>query len=171
MKKKLVTLFVAVFAISSLAACGGKDKESTASTQETAATVETAATETSEVETTVPETAGTETEEAVHGEEKTIVVSVVDDQGETTVFEIETEAEVLIDAIQNIDGLTIEGTEESWGFYVTTVNGLEANYDENQSYWALYENQEMALYGVSELEIVDGNEYSFVYTVDESVEE
>lgn len=152
MKKRLVTLIVAVSAFVTLTACGN---EEAAVTETTATTAETVATEAT-VETTAAEEAH---------EDKAIVLEVVDNEGNSTVLEVETEAEVLYDAIKDIEGFSIEGTQEDWGFYVTTINGLYADYENEGAYWSLYVNDEYAMYGVSEQPVTNGDTYSFKYEV------
>ena len=58
----------------------------------------------------------------------------------------------------------IEGDSGAYGLYVKKVNGILADYDINQSYWAFYINGEFALTGVDATQINENDEYSFVYT-------
>ena len=58
----------------------------------------------------------------------------------------------------------IEGEDGPYGLYVKKVNGIVADYDVDQSYWAFNINGEYAMTGVDVTDIVDGDTYSFVYT-------
>ena len=58
----------------------------------------------------------------------------------------------------------IEGDESEYGLYINSVNGITADYDENQSYWALYVDGEYALEGIDATKITEGVVYKLVYT-------
>ena len=47
---------------------------------------------------------------------------------------------------------------------MTTVNGITADWDADQTYWAFYINGEYAMTGIDATEIVDGTTYSLVLT-------
>ena len=46
-----------------------------------------------------------------------------------------------------------------YGLYVKFVNGIEADYDNDQTYWALYKSGEYMLTGVDTTVISDGEHY------------
>ncbi|MCM1104551.1 MAG: DUF4430 domain-containing protein [Clostridium sp.] len=94
-----------------------------------------------------------------------ITVEVVDDQGETKSYESSTDAEVLYDALLEIDGLTLDGYESDYGYYITGVNGLTADYDADGAYWSIYVNGEYGSYGVDSQPIADGDTYRLAYEV------
>ncbi len=98
---------------------------------------------------------------------KNITIEVVDDQAQSTMYEVNTDAEYLGDAIRETEGLTVEGTEGDYGLMVDTVNGIVADYNTNGAYWAFYLNGEYCNYGMDEQLILDGEEYQIVYTVAE----
>ena len=98
---------------------------------------------------------------------KNITIEVVDDQAQSTMYEVNTDAEYLGDAIRETEGLTVEGTEGDYGLMVDTVNGIVADYNTNGAYWAVYLNGEFCNYGMDEQPILDGEEYQIVYTVAE----
>ena len=98
---------------------------------------------------------------------KNITIEVVDDQAQSTMYEVNTDAEYLGDAIRETEGLTVEGTEGDYGLMVDTVNGIVADYNTNGAYWAFYLNGEYCNYGMDEQPILDGEEYQIVYTVAE----
>lgn len=94
-----------------------------------------------------------------------ITVEVVDDQGGTKSYTSSTDAEVLYDALLEIDGLTLDGYESDYGYYITGVNGLTADYDADGAYWSLYVNGEYGSYGVESQPVADGDSYRLVYEV------
>ena len=94
-----------------------------------------------------------------------ITVEVVDDQGETKSYQSSTDAEVLYDALLEIDGLTLDGYESDYGFYITGVNGLTADYDADGAYWSLYVNGEYGSYGIESQPVADGDTYRLAYEV------
>ena len=93
--------------------------------------------------------------------DKTVVLEVK--VGEQTVtFTVKTDKDTVGEALQE-HGL-IDGEESAYGLYVKVVNGITADYDADQSYWAFYINGEMAMTGVDTTEITAGAVYRFVYT-------
>lgn len=106
--------------------------------------------------------------EAIHTEDKefgkgstTIQVEVLAEEKSVT-FTIRTDKETLGDALFE-HGL-ITGEDGPYGLYVKTVNGILADYDINQTYWALNKNGEASMTGVDGTEITDGEHYELVYT-------
>jgi len=47
---------------------------------------------------------------------------------------------------------------------IVKVAGVEASWEKDQAYWALYINGQYAMKGVDEEILADGNEYEFRYT-------
>lgn len=96
----------------------------------------------------------------VMGEGETVFdFSVVDKDGNETKFEIHTDKTVVGEALLEL-GL-IAGDNGDFGLYVKTVNGITADYDANQTYWAFYINGEYAMTGVDKTDIVPGDSYAF----------
>ena len=92
--------------------------------------------------------------------EKTAVVEVaVADQIVT--FTIHTDKDTVGEALMEHD--LISGDEGDYGLYVKKVNGITADYDVDQSYWAFYINGEYAMTGVDTTEIVEGDIYRLEY--------
>ena len=85
-------------------------------------------------------------------------LSVVDQDGNETQFEIHTDKETVGEALLEC-GL-VEGDEGEFGLYVKKVNGIEADYDKNGTYWAFYINGEYATTGVDSTTITEGDTYS-----------
>ena len=85
-------------------------------------------------------------------------LSVVDQDGNETQIEIHTDKETVGEALLEC-GL-VEGDEGEFGLYVKKVNGIEADYDKNGTYWAFYINGEYATTGVDSTTITEGDTYS-----------
>ncbi|MCL2368227.1 MAG: DUF4430 domain-containing protein [Oscillospiraceae bacterium] len=58
----------------------------------------------------------------------------------------------------------ISGDESEWGLMVTTVNGITADWDANQAFWAFYIDGDFAMAGADATDIEPGVTYAFVYT-------
>ena len=54
----------------------------------------------------------------------------------------------------------IAGEEGEFGLYVKTVNGITADYDVDQTYWAFYVDGEYAMSGVDVTTIEEGKTYA-----------
>ena len=91
------------------------------------------------------------------------VITVVVAAGESSVtFTINTDKTTLGDAL--LEHGLIAGEESLYGLYVKVVNGITADYDVDQSYWAFYKNGEYMMSGVDSTEIASGEHYELVYT-------
>ena len=102
----------------------------------------------------------TENEKIVLGEGQTkFAFVVVDKDGNETSFEIHTDKTIVGDALLEV-GL-IAGEAGAYGLYVKTVNGITADYDVDQTYWAFYVNGEYATAGVDTTVIEESTTYSF----------
>ena len=101
------------------------------------------------------------TEDTTLGEgEKTFTLEL--EVGEHLItFTINTDADTVGDALLALD--LIAGEESSYGLYVKVVNGMEADYDKDQRYWALMIDGEYAMSGVDTTEIAEGVVYRLVY--------
>ena len=84
---------------------------------------------------------------------------VVDGEGNEKVFEIHTDKTTVGEALLEVQ--LIEGEEGAYGLYVKKVNGITADYDVDQTYWAFYINGEMAMTGVDATDVEAGATYSF----------
>ena len=58
----------------------------------------------------------------------------------------------------------IAGDESQYGLYVKTVNGIIADYDVDQTYWAFYIDGEYAMTGVDGTDIKEGSVYTLERT-------
>ena len=90
---------------------------------------------------------------------------MVDNQGKETAYEARTDKEYLGEVFDEIDGLTVEGTESTYGLYIETVNGLAADYDTDGAYWSLYVNGEYGSNSADSQPITDGDAYTIKYEI------
>lgn len=95
---------------------------------------------------------------------KAITIEVVNSQETSTLYEVKTDAEYLIGAMDDADGLTYDGSEGEYGFTVSAINGETADFNVDSSYWAFYVNGEYCNYGVSEQPVNDGDAFQIVYS-------
>ena len=104
-------------------------------------------------------------DDANAGQEQTQVAKqsftfeVVDKDGNTETFSITTDKATVGEALLE-EGL-IAGEEGQYGLYVTEVNGIVADYNVDQTYWAFYVDGAYASSGVDTTDVVDGSTYSF----------
>lgn len=96
---------------------------------------------------------------------KEITIEVVDDGQNSTMYTVNTDAEYLRGALEDAEGLTVEGTESEYGLMVETVNGVTADYSADGAYWAFYVDGAYCNYGVDQQPVEDGQAYQIVYTV------
>lgn len=103
---------------------------------------------------------------------KTVLLTVVDSEGQTVSYAVETEAEFLRQVMDEADGLTYAGDEGPYGMAVETVNGQKAVYTEDDAYWAFYldangdgrpDSDEYCLYGIDTQPVNSGESYLIVY--------
>ena len=94
---------------------------------------------------------------------KTVTVEVVHSDGSKKAFTYQTDAEYLGEVLL-AEGL-IEGHDDTFGLYIDTVDGEDAVWEVDGSYWALYEGEEYAMQGIDQTPIADGDAFSLVYTI------
>ena len=136
--KRFVLRLVCVLAIAAIAVCTcGCEKRST---------------------TLDVDTSGATVTEIGEGK-NTFDFEVIDLEQKVTKFKVKTDKTIVGDAL--IENGLIEGDEGDFGLYVKKVNGILADYDVDQTYWAFYINGEMAMTGVDTTEIEEGAVYSF----------
>lgn len=93
---------------------------------------------------------------------KTITVTVVHKDGTSKDFTYHTDAEFLAEVLE-AEGLLLASEGET-GMY-NTVDGETADWNVDQSYWALYIGEEYAMTGAQETPVSDGDTFKWVYTV------
>ena len=94
--------------------------------------------------------------------EKAFTFVVTDLEGNEETVNITTTKATLGEAL--LDEGLIAGEDSEYGLMVYTVNGITADWDADQTYWALLIDGEYANTGVSQTNITDGTTYSFVLT-------
>ena len=97
------------------------------------------------------------TEDTALGSGATTVTVEVTAAKKTVTFTLKTNENTLGAALLAEELIT--GEEGPYGLYVKTVNGILADYDEDQTYWALYINDEYAVTGVDTTPIEQGAVY------------
>lgn len=100
---------------------------------------------------------------AVKEGSKTIVVQVADNEGKTVTYNHKTDAFFLMQALDEIEGLQIEGEDSTYGMFIKSVNGLQAVYELDNAYWSLYVNGEYATHGVDTQPVTDGDTFTLQY--------
>ena len=161
MKKLISAIASLTLAACLLAACG-----SSASS----AASESASSEAVSSEVVSSEAASSEaaSSEAVSGEESSeaaaeATFTVVDADGNSTEIALSiTEGEKLSDALA---AAGVISEEEAAAGFVTTVNGITADYNADGAWWCLTDAAgEMTTVGVADIELHNGDSYAFTYT-------
>jgi cytoskeletal protein RodZ len=98
---------------------------------------------------------------------KSITIEVIDNESQTTSYDVKTDAEYLRQAMEE-SGMEFSGTEsDEYGMMVETINGVTADYNTDQSYWAFYVDGEYCNYGIDSQPLEDGQDYQIIYTISE----
>lgn len=147
---KIYSLILAMLLVLSLAACASTD----------APAAEPTAAPTAEP-TAAPTAPAVPSDVTVKGEGSTAFdFHVTDLDGTVTKFRVNTDAQTVGEALLAVD--LIAGDASDWGLYVTSVNGITADWNTEKAYWAFYIDGEYAQTGVDATEITAGATYSFV---------
>ena len=101
-------------------------------------------------------------EEAPASGAVSFTVVVTDLEGNETTFQYTSSAASVGEALV-AEGL-VEGHNSEYGLYIDTVNGITADWDADQTYWAFYINGEYATTGIDGTEIVAGTTYGLTLT-------
>lgn len=102
-------------------------------------------------------------EKPVEGE-KSITIEVIAEDKTSTVYEVDTDAQYLLGAMEDADGLTFEGEEGPYGMSISSINGVRADYTLDGAYWGFFVSGEYCNYGVSQQPVEDGDSFQIVYT-------
>ncbi len=102
------------------------------------------------------------TEDQTFGDGAKTVVVEVKAQEKTVTFTIKTDKDTVGAAL--LEHGLIAGDEGPYGMYVKVVNGMSADYDVDQRYWAFYTNGEISMTGVDVTAITEGATYRMVYS-------
>ncbi|MCD8084891.1 MAG: DUF4430 domain-containing protein [Clostridiales bacterium] len=166
---RILSLLTALMlSLALLSGCGGSSADASQSSGSAASSVATedasASSATAEESAAPAESSAAEAESSTaDAETKHITLTVTYADGSSDNYEIDTEADYLKDAID----ATVElgGEESDYGFYITSVNGVEADYDADGAYWAIYVNDTYGSYGVDSQPVADGDSFALVYEV------
>lgn len=82
---------------------------------------------------------------------------ICDKDGNETTVTVKTDKKMVGEAL--LDEKIVEGEMGDYGLYVKKVNGIVADYDADQTYWAFYINDAYAMTGIDETEITAGSTY------------
>ena len=94
---------------------------------------------------------------------KTITVTVIHSDETSKDFVYHTDEEYL-GPVLLAEGL-VEGENGKYGLVISAVDGETADWNINQSYWALYVGEEYAITGADATPINDGGLFKLVYTI------
>lgn len=154
MKKLISAVLSLTLAACLLAACGNTAASSEAVSSETVSS-EAVSSEVVSSEASSVEESSSEAAEATF--------TVVDADGNSTEITLTiTEGEKLSDALA---AAGVISEEEAAAGFVTTVNGVTADYNADGAWWCLTDAAgEMTTVGVADIELHDGDSYAFTYT-------
>ena len=88
------------------------------------------------------------------GEGATELTVQVKAEGHQVTFTIHTDKTTVGDAMMEYD--LLEGEQQTAGMYLKKVNGITADWDADQTYWAFYIDNEYAMTGVDHTDIQEG---------------
>lgn len=94
---------------------------------------------------------------------KEITIEVINSADESTVYELNTDAEYLRQAMDEAEGLTYDGTESEYGIMISAINGEVADFNTNGAYWSFYVNGEYCNYGIDTQPVSDGDAFVIEY--------
>lgn len=95
---------------------------------------------------------------------KSITIEVIDNAEKSVIYELKTDAKYLSDAMDEIEELTYDGENSTYGFTVYSVNGITADYNTDGAYWSFYVNEDYCNYGIDEQPVNDQDKFKIVYT-------
>lgn len=98
---------------------------------------------------------------------KAITIEVIDNEQKSEVYELNTDAEYLRQALEEAEavGLTVTGTESEYGLTIITVNGVTADFNVDSAYWSITVNGEYGMLGAEKQPVTDGDAFQLIYTV------
>ena len=160
--KKLISVIASLALAACLLAACGNSASSAASESVSSEAVS------SEVVSSEAVSSEAASSEAVSGEESSeaaaeATFTVVDADGNSTEIALSiTEGEKLSDALV---AAGVISKEEAAAGFVTTVNGVTADYNADGAWWCLTDAAgEMTTVGVADIELHNGDSYAFTYT-------
>ena len=109
---------------------------------------------------------GAFSEKPVEGS-KAITIEVINQVGDSKEYEVKTDAEFLMEAVEETDDLEVLGQEGPYGMMIESVNGETAIYETDGAYWSIMVNGEYGMNGIDTQPIEDGDVFQLVYTLAE----
>ena len=103
----------------------------------------------------------TETEPTV--DTVAVTVIVVHKDGSEKVFEVETDALYLGEIL--LEEQIVEGEMGPYGLMISAADGEVADWNVDQSYWAIFIGEEYATTGADGIPVFGGDVYKLVYTI------
>lgn len=95
---------------------------------------------------------------------KSITLKVLNEEKQTSEYQVQTDAEFLRQAMEEAEGFTFDGEMEEYGYTLYTINGETHNWNVDGSYWAVFVNDEYGKYGIDSQPVEDGDVFRFEYT-------
>ena len=92
-----------------------------------------------------------------------LTITVVHKDGSEKGFEVETDALYLGEAVVS-EGIA-EGEMGPYGLMISAVDGEVADWNVDQSYWAIFIGEEYATTGADQIPIYGGDVFKLVYTI------
>lgn len=175
-KALLLSLLIAVTAVTAGCTESGNGIVTSADTSAAAANTESPSDETKADQTPTGDTTQSETppkeeglwekakytEDAEVGEGAvTVKVKVIADTKEITLT-VHTDKDNLGAALLEYDLVT--GDESQYGLYIKSVNGMVADYDKDGAWWSISKDGESLMTGADSTPIADGENYELTYT-------
>jgi len=93
----------------------------------------------------------------------TVTVEVIGKDGSSKEHIIKTDKTNLADALREAG--IVEGEDGDYGFFITAVDGVTADFAVDKSYWAISKGGEYLMTGASATEIKDGDHFELTYTI------
>lgn len=166
--QSILSLLLALLLVLCFAACEDPDEKETPSTKKATTTQETTASASAEdsTEDQISKTGlwkdATYLSNKEFGEGKNTAKVEVKVADQMITFTIHTDKETVGAALMEHE--LISGEDGAYGLYIKKVNGITADFDVDQSYWAFYINGEYAMTGVDTTKIKEGEIYQLAYT-------
>ncbi len=101
------------------------------------------------------------TQDTTLGEGAKTVTLTMEMEEKSVTFTVKTDAETVGAAL--MEHQLIDGDEGPYGLYIKTVNGVVADYDKDQHYWAFYVGEDYAMQGIELTPIDESARYRLVY--------
>lgn len=93
---------------------------------------------------------------------KRITIEVINIDGSKQTYGIESDKQFLGEVVKEVAGLTVEGDQTPTGLFVKTVNGVYADFNVNQTYWAFYCNDQYCQTGIDTQPVAEGDKFKIV---------